>query len=147
MKKTYIINDQTYTQQPLVIGQVSRLLTAVQGVVIPSFHPLHLLSSLGDRLPSLIACVLVPEGEPPSDATIDRLATEFTPWTLPADTLMEVVTDFLECNPTSTYKRFQATILALAPPTAPDPKSTGAESSAPPSPEATLSAAATSSGE
>lgn len=152
MNKSYVINGTTYTQSPLVIGQVARLLPALQGVVLPSLAPIALLSALQDRIPAILACVLVPEGETPSDALIDLLQEEFTSWTMPAATVLEVICDFLDCNPLSIFDRFNQVVATLRPaemmplPTT-TATATGPDPSAPCSAAATLSGAAPSAGE
>lgn len=94
MKKTYTINGKNYSQSPLVIGQLSNLLKELKGVTFTNFSPLGLISAFGETMPRLLACVLVPSEQTPKDVDIDALANEL--WETPTDTVLAVVTDFLE---------------------------------------------------
>lgn len=93
MKKTYTINEKKYTQQPLVIGQLARLLTELKGVRLVDLSPLGLISSFGAHLPRLLACVLLPEGKSPQEVDLDDLEKELFDVNL--DQAMEVIADFL----------------------------------------------------
>jgi hypothetical protein len=92
--KTYTINNTKYTQSPLVIGQVSRLLSELQGVTFASLAVMSLVAAFGEKLPRLLACVLIPEGQTPAQVKIDALSEQL--FDAPIDTTLEVLADFLE---------------------------------------------------
>jgi len=93
MRKEYTISGKQYYQQPLVIGQLSRLMTEMQGIRIAELTPMGLIMAVGDRLPRLMACVLIPDGATAREVNIDRLAEEL--FAADLDAALEVVADFL----------------------------------------------------
>jgi hypothetical protein len=133
MTKTYTIDNKTYTQQPLVIGQVARLLAELKGVAITDISPLGLIAALGEKLPRLMACVLVPHGVAPQEVDIDTLADELA-YSVDTETALEVLADFLSMADLASLFARLTTMLAQANQTA--GKQTGAANSAPSSPEA-----------
>lgn len=143
MTKTYDINGKKYTQQPLVIGQVARLLTELKGVAITDISPLGLIAALGEKLPGLFACVLVPAGVAPQDVEIDTLADELA-YSVDTETALEVLADFLSMADLASLFARLTTMLAQA--NQIKGPATGAANSAPSSPEATHSAGETSAG-
>ncbi len=94
MKKEYTINGRKYYQQPLVIGQMARLLAALKGISIGSMNAMGLVLGFGADLPRLLACVLVPDGSHARD--VDTAALEAELWDVEIDQALEVVADFLE---------------------------------------------------
>jgi hypothetical protein len=93
MRKEYTISGIKYYQQSLVIGQLSRLMAEMQGIRIAEITPMGLIMAVGDRLPRLMACVLIPDGATAREVNIDRLAEELFGADL--DAALEVVADFL----------------------------------------------------
>lgn len=91
--KTYTVGPRNYTLSPLVIGQVSRLLSELKGVEIFAFDALSLATAFGSRLPKILACILVPEGDSP--AKVDTTALAELLFEMPADVAMGVLDDFL----------------------------------------------------
>lgn len=99
-KKKYEINGKTYTQGPLVLGQLMPLCELIEGVKIPEFTVQGIAKALGGDLPRALAIVLVPEDESPGERETDALAAEFFEH-MGIDTALEVVADFLSFNPVS----------------------------------------------
>ncbi len=131
--KTYTINGKTYTQSPLVIGQVGRLLSELRGVEISSFDPIYMISAFGGRLPRILACVLVPDGQTPDAVDVDSLAAEL--FSMSPATGLEVLDDFLDSADLESFFSHMTQIIAkIAPAQTP---AAGSESSAPSSPAAT----------
>ncbi len=93
MKKSYTINGKKYHQQPLVIGQLARLLGELKGVKLVDLSPMGLISAFGEKLPRLLACVLIPEDQKVQEIDLDGLAAEL--WEVDIDTALEVAADFL----------------------------------------------------
>lgn len=129
MKKTYTINAKLYHQQPLVIGQLARLLTELKGVRLVDLSPLGLISSFGEKLPRLLACVLLPDGKSPQEVELDALEKELFDVNL--DQAMEVIADFLSM---ADLGSLLAKVAKMAP--GRPKKETGSKPSASSSPEA-----------
>jgi hypothetical protein len=96
----YIINDKTYIQKPLVLGQIGILMKVAEGRVINDLSALGLIQAFGDILPKVMAVILIPEGSKVSARDLAALEEEFTN-ELEIDTALEVTADFLSCNPVS----------------------------------------------
>jgi hypothetical protein len=102
--KTYTINGKSYTQSLLVIGQIPRLMELVVNLPIHS-NPLVMINTWGPKLPQVLACVLVPQGQTPDQVDCEALARELT-WVVDIDTALVMVTDFLSLTgPTSLFRR------------------------------------------
>ena len=99
-QKTYTINGKEYYQKPLVIGQVMPLLDMLEGVEILELTVTGLLRALGNNLPVALAVVLYPTGVNLEDKDIESLSKEFRE-TLEVNVALEVIDDFLACNPLS----------------------------------------------
>lgn len=98
---TYKIDEKTYLQRQLVLGQVRQLLDLLQGMQIPgNLDALGLVGLLGDRLPLLLAVVLTEQGKSPKNKDLPALADELEFSITPEQTL-SVIEDFFECNPLS----------------------------------------------
>ena len=64
MEKTYEIGGKTYTQKPLVLGQVRQLLDLLANVSIPAdATAVGLINAIGDKLSLAIAIVLAEPGK------------------------------------------------------------------------------------
>ena len=98
--KKYIINDKTYIQKPLVLGQIGILMKIAEGRVINDLSVFGLIHVFGDILPKIAAVILIPEGSKVSARDLAALEEEFTN-ELEIDTALEVAADFLSCNPVS----------------------------------------------
>lgn len=95
----YIINEKTYTQKPLVLGQVIQLSKLLNGIAFPSDRGVKgIISAIGDRLPLALAIVLIPEGTELKDKDISAIAGELE-FTINPETAIEAVSDFFACNP------------------------------------------------
>lgn len=122
MEKTYKIAGKSWTQRPLVLGQVQQLLTVIKGLMIPpGAGVLQLVEILGDRLPIALAIVLVEEGKEIRERVGIRVSLNdgvmVPEWyqnlevmaaiaseifaVIDIETTIKVVTDFLACNPVS----------------------------------------------
>ncbi|MCX5875310.1 MAG: hypothetical protein NT087_03230 [Deltaproteobacteria bacterium] len=107
MKTTYPINAQQYHQH---------------------LSPLGLISSFGEKLPRLLACVLLPDGKSPQEVELDGLEKELFEVSL--DQAMEVIADFLSMTDLGSLLEKVAKMIAGA-----LPPQTGPKQSASPSPE------------
>ncbi len=95
----YSINEKTYYQNKLVLGQWRQLLDILKGLTIPgNVDVLGMVDILGDRLPLALAVVLNPEGVALKDKDLPALADELE-YTISADAVIKVIEDFFECNP------------------------------------------------
>jgi hypothetical protein len=105
MEKEYRIGGKTYVQKPVVLGQVRLLAPIVSGMTIASdATAAGLATALGERLPEALAIVLVEDGanvrEAMKDSNRVERASEIE-WAIDPETVMEVASDFFECNPAS----------------------------------------------
>jgi hypothetical protein len=98
--KSYNINGKTYTQKPLVIGQVADMKNLIAGIQIVDLSPLGIIQSLGDKLPMALAVVLIPEGAKVKNRDLLAIAEEMEE-NLDIDTALEMAADFLSFNPLS----------------------------------------------
>jgi hypothetical protein len=97
----YTINDKTYVQKPLVLGQVRQLLRILDGVTFPEELSLSsLLDALGDRLYSALAVVITEKGCSPKDKDLEAMATDLE-WAVEMETVLGIVADFFGLNPVS----------------------------------------------
>jgi hypothetical protein len=106
----YTINGIEYIQQPLVLGQISQLIPALQGVVFTSFEPVAVIGALADKLPEALAIVLRREGE----ALAGKKLAEYLDNIVEADfdTTVRIVTDFFSCNPIASLLEQVAGLIA-----------------------------------
>lgn len=96
---TYEIGGKTYTQRPLVLGQISQLMSLMKGLIIPhDIDTLGLVSLLGNKLPQAVAVVLTPEGVSLKDKDVNALTAELEFEISPEQTI-QVVEDFFVLNP------------------------------------------------
>lgn len=118
----YEIGGKTWTQRPLVLGQVQQLLTVIKGLMIPpGASVLQLVEILGDRLTIALAIVLVEEEKDLRERVgvrvtlaggvmvpewyqnperMAEIASEIFAG-INTETTIKVVADFLACNPIS----------------------------------------------
>lgn len=112
-QRKYNINGVIYIQRPLVLGQISQMVSVIEGLSFTSLEPLGILLALEDRITRAMAIVLTPEGTKIIDKDIDELAD--TLFECPFDTTLEVVADFFVCNPTaSLLEKLAGTIRKVA---------------------------------
>jgi hypothetical protein len=100
---TYEIGGRTYTQRPLVLGQVRQLVEHLGQIDFSpamAFDFVGLLDTLGDLLPVALAIVLTEDGAHPRDKDIAAVAREFE-FTVEAGTALRAVEDFFALNPIS----------------------------------------------
>lgn len=107
--KKYQIGDKTYTQGPLVLGQIRQLVTLLEGMEIRwSGGIKEIIAALGDKLTPALAIVLTEEGKSPRYKDIAALAAELE-FTMTPDDLFSVIDDFFALNPVSSLlERFAA---------------------------------------
>lgn len=117
-RKDYEINGKTYSQAPIVPGQLKQiygLSAALQGVDWTDMtNAASLVAILGDRLPGFAAVVLKPEGVRLKDKDVDALTEEFEE-TLPLDTALEIVADFFTFNPIPSLVERLRGLIAMIP--------------------------------
>lgn len=96
---TYEIGGKTYTQRPLVLGQIRQMIEALRDFTMPAnATAADLALLLDDRLPHLMAIVLGVEGVSLRDKDVDALAEELRE-SVPVETAIRMVDDFFVCNP------------------------------------------------
>lgn len=99
--RRYLINKKTYIQKPLVLGQIKQLTDAMSGITIDmSLGILGIVSALGNKLPIILAAVLIPEGTNAKERAIDAIAADLKE-NCDVVTAIEVIEDFFTCNPTA----------------------------------------------
>jgi len=156
-KFTYIINNKTYIQRPLVLGQVNQLMALLRNVVLPDTGNMKLLiASLANKLPMALAIVLHEEKPPlPAphderyiylrDRDLNALSDELE-FNIDPLTPLRVIEDFFDCNPIASLlekfgglgEKLNKKIRTM--------KDTGSKTSPPSSPEATSPGETPSSG-
>jgi hypothetical protein len=99
-KKKYLINGETFTQGPLVLGQLMPLCDMLEGLRIKEITVQGIVKALGAKLPMALAVVLAADGEDLRDRDLEARATMFEAHAS-LETTLEVVADFLSLNPTS----------------------------------------------
>lgn len=99
---SYQINDKTYFQYQLVLGQINQLLSVLKDLPLLAPTPQTILLSLGEKIPVALAVILVPEGSKVKDR--DLKAIEDDMYYCPADVVMQVFNDFLSLNPISLFR-------------------------------------------
>lgn len=95
----YGINGTKYRQERLKLGQVGQLLAAIGDdmEIVLDWSAMRIASTLADRLPKVMAAVLIPEGQTPGEKDIDAIAGEFAEH-MDIETAVEVIADFLSLN-------------------------------------------------
>jgi hypothetical protein len=98
----YEIGSKTFTQGPLVLGQVRQLLEVLKDFHFPEeFTAPQLMELLGpDRFPAALAVVLTEDGKSPRDKDLAALAADLE-FSITAEMALQVVNDFFACNPVS----------------------------------------------
>lgn len=97
---TYTINGKTYSQKPLVLGQIKTLTALLKGMTFGDLSPFGVIATLGESLARCMALILIPEGSPVMGRDIDALESEFDEY-VDIKTTAQVVRDFFFCNPPS----------------------------------------------
>lgn len=96
---SYLLDDITYIQKPLVLGQIRQLIKLLEDLIIPrDISVIELVSVLGDKLPTAIAIVIVEEGKNLKDKNIETLAGELE-FKIPPEMALEVIENFFDLNP------------------------------------------------
>jgi hypothetical protein len=99
----YKAAGKIYVQKPLVLGQIKQLTAALGNIAIPvsaaaDLGAISLLAMLGDRLPDILAVVLIEDGTPLREKDLDALAAEIAA-TFDLEMTVQVIEDFFDCNP------------------------------------------------
>ena len=95
----YQIDDKTYVQRKLVLGQIEQLMDIIEGLELRTdMKPEEVLVVLKKKIPSGLAIILCEKGTKLADKDIDALAEELK-FSVDADQAMEIVSDFFVCNP------------------------------------------------
>lgn len=144
---TYTINGKTYTQRPLVLGQVKQLMELLKGVSIPrNADAFGLIEALDEKLPQALAIILQEDGIPLKDKNLSELSLEMQYGVTPEITL-DIIDHFFELNPiASLLSRIGNLVQTIWSPVPPVPE-TASISSASFSPEVTGPSETPSSGE
>ena len=104
--KIYEIGGRRYVQRPIVLGQLNILLPEISGIAIDAeMDVVVLIRELGERLPAVLAAVLVEESEKDVRVAMQpgvrEARAEDLAWSVDAQAALEVVTDFFDVNPIS----------------------------------------------
>jgi hypothetical protein len=103
--RRYTINDKTYTQRVLVLGQIKQLTEALAGVNIPAGAGVGQVAGLiGDHLVRCAAVVLQPEGVAHRDKDLAAMEGEFAEH-LDIITADQVIDDFFALTPATTIAK------------------------------------------
>ena len=95
----YEINGKTYTQRPLVLGQIRQMVEALRDFTMPAnATAVDLAMMLDDKLPGILAIVLGVEGVSLRDKDVTALAEELRE-SVPVETAIQMIDDFFACNP------------------------------------------------
>ena len=137
---TYTINSTTYIQKPLVFGQIRQLTSVIEKIITSGGINLDagvfgLIDALGAELPLALAVVLTPSGENPKNKNLAELAEKLE-FEIELDQVMEIVTDFFDCNPIQSLLTKLLTMIGNIKKTVPT-KATGSNNAFVTSPEAT----------
>lgn len=109
----YTINDKTYVQRTLVLGQIKQLTEALQGVAIPAGAGVGQVAGLiGDHLPRCAAVILQPEGVAHRDKDLAALEAEFAEH-LDIVTADKVIDDFFALTPAETIARLMGRLRGM----------------------------------
>jgi hypothetical protein len=97
----YKIGEVEYRMKPLVLGQISRLMKLLEGVVLPEdSNVLSMVSALGDKLPMAFAIIFHIPNIPLKEKNLEAIANDLE-FELSPDMVMEIIEDFFECTPIS----------------------------------------------
>lgn len=112
----YTINEKQYIQKPIVLGQIRQLTESLGGLTLDlSQDIMGIINTLGDRLPVVLAAVLIPEGQSIRDKDLVALATDLEAG-CDLETAIKVIEDFFTCNPTaSLLQKLAGAMKELAP--------------------------------
>jgi len=105
MKYEYEINGKKYIQKPLVLGQIRQLTPLISGIEIKGgIDAIKLVEVLGDKLPTAVAVLLIPEGTALKDKDVQKLTEEIEFEISPEQTI-QVIEDFFLINPISSLSK------------------------------------------
>jgi hypothetical protein len=97
----YKIGEVEYRMKPLVLGQISRLMKLLEGVVLPEdSNVLSMVSALGDKLPMAFAIIFHIPNIPLKEKNLEAIANDLE-FELSPEMTMEIVEDFFDCTPIS----------------------------------------------
>lgn len=104
---TYEIGGEKYMQKELVWGQWLQVMDEIEDVILPEeLRPLELMKALKDKLPKLLAVVLVKEDEALESrhesvgiATFILTRSAKLAFMMTPQQMIDVVSDFFDANP------------------------------------------------
>lgn len=101
----YEINGKKYVQKPLVLGQTRQLTPLISGIEIKGgIDAVKLIEVLGDKLPTAIAVLLIPEGTVLRDKDVQELTREIE-FEISLEQTIQVIEDFFLINPISSLSK------------------------------------------
>lgn len=99
MEYKYQIDNKTYIQKKLVLGQWRQLLDLLKGLSIPQdLGAREIVPVFGDKLSHALAIVLTEEGKHVRNKDMIALASELE-FAIEPEMVLQVVEDFFACNP------------------------------------------------
>jgi hypothetical protein len=99
----YPIGGNIYTQSKMKLGQVKQLNEMFGTLVLPTnFNAVSMFTVFGSRLAEFMSIVLCKKGTKLQDKDREELVKEFEEEG-DVDTGMQVINDFLDCNPIASY--------------------------------------------
>jgi hypothetical protein len=111
----YKIGDKTYIQKPLYLGQIKMLTKTMKGIKWPQQLDISaIMEAIIDIIPEAFSIVLIEKGkESISDLKNRDLASvqEEFEFVVNTVTILEVVSDFLSCNPVNSLTRILKNVI------------------------------------
>jgi hypothetical protein len=99
-EKKYEIGGKIFIQRPLLVGQLVPLVTRTDGVIINSLDAKSVVSTLGDKLNSVLAVIMIPEGVDVKSRDLDEIERHLDNY-LEVSTATEIVGFFFDSTPPS----------------------------------------------
>ncbi|MFH2011679.1 MAG: hypothetical protein ABIJ37_03090 [Pseudomonadota bacterium] len=99
----YKVDEKTYIQRPLVLGQLKQLIAFLGTLELPAIDINQadvgvFLGILGDRIPHALAIVLNEDGIKLQEKNLEAMASEIES-TFDLEITIKAVEDFFDCNP------------------------------------------------
>lgn len=105
MMKSYEIGEKKYVQRAVVMGQFDMLLPILTGIPLrEGIDVMEIVAALQGKIPDAMAIVLVEPNLSIQDAMEPEnfaARVKHLTWNMDPEKVVEVVTDFFECNPIS----------------------------------------------
>jgi len=99
----YVIEDKTYIQKSLVLGQIKQLTKLLKGIAWPQqLDVVAIIEAITEVLPDALAIVLIEKGKDSAKELKNKdlvtMKEEFE-FSVSSELIINIVNDFLSCNP------------------------------------------------